>query len=159
MMEEPDVMNALLEKSVDVALKHLKQLEQAVGKYVDIFSIAHDFGDNRSVMIGEDLWREIYKPHYKRFFTGWRQITDMKIHPIPVGKSRILLTTLLSAEFIIFPEICLSITLRLCSIHTAMRELIKKSVKPCYRKSKVVSVATDTTSFIFLRQKVTVINL
>lgn len=80
MMEEPDVMNALLEKSVDVGLKHLKQLDQAVGKYVDILSIAHDFGDNRSIMIGEDLWRDIYKPHYKKLFTGWRQITNMKIN-------------------------------------------------------------------------------
>lgn len=80
MMEEPDVMHALLEKSVAAALKQLKQLDQAVGKYVDILSIAHDFGDNRGVMIGDDLWREIYKPYYKRLFQGWRECTDMKIN-------------------------------------------------------------------------------
>jgi uroporphyrinogen decarboxylase len=80
MLEEPDIMHALLEKSVDVALKHLKQLDQAVGKYVDILSIAHDFGDNRGVMIGDELWREIYKPHYKKLFQGWHSITNMKIN-------------------------------------------------------------------------------
>jgi len=80
MMEEPDVMHALLEKSVEVGLKQLKQLEQAVGKYVDILSIAHDFGDNRGVMIGDGLWREIYKPYYKKLFQGWHEITNMKIN-------------------------------------------------------------------------------
>ena len=80
MIEEPEVMHALLEKSVNVALKHLKQLDQAVGKYVDILSIAHDFGDNRGVTIGDDLWRKIYKPHYKKLFQGWHNITNMKIN-------------------------------------------------------------------------------
>ena len=80
MLEEPEIMKAFLEKSVEVALKQLKQLDQAVGKYVDILSIAHDFGDNRGVMIGEDLWRDIYKPYYKKLFQGWHEITDMKIN-------------------------------------------------------------------------------
>jgi uroporphyrinogen decarboxylase len=80
MLEEPDVMHALLKKSVEVALKHLKQVEQAVGKYVDILAIAHDFGDNRGVTIGDGLWREIYKPHYQKLFGEWKKITDMKIN-------------------------------------------------------------------------------
>ena len=80
MMEEPDVMREFLEKSVEAGLKQLKLLEQAVGKYVDILSIAHDFGDNRSVTIGAELWREIYKPYYMKLFQGWRSITDMKIN-------------------------------------------------------------------------------
>ena len=80
MLEEPQIMQALLEKSLGVALKHLEQLEQAVGKYVDILSIAHDFGDNRGVMIGDDLWRRIYKPYYKKLFQGWHEITNMKIN-------------------------------------------------------------------------------
>ncbi len=80
MLEEPDVMKALLEKCVQAALRQLKLLEQAVGKYVDILSIAHDFGDNRGIMIGAPLWREIYKPYYKKLFEGWHSITDMKIN-------------------------------------------------------------------------------
>ena len=65
---------------MDSGLSQLKLLNQAVGKYVDILSIAHDFGDNRSVTIGEELWREIYKPYYKELFQGWRKITNMKIN-------------------------------------------------------------------------------
>ena len=53
MMEEPDVMRALLSKCVEAGLKQIELLEQAVGKYVDILSVAHDFGDNNGVTIGE----------------------------------------------------------------------------------------------------------
>lgn len=80
MMEEPEIMQAFLEKSLQAALEQLKLLEQAVGKYVDILSIAHDFGDNRGVMIGAPLWREIYKTYYRRLFEGWHSITNMKIN-------------------------------------------------------------------------------
>lgn len=80
MMEEPDVMRALLQKCVDAALKQIQLLDQAVGKYVDILSVAHDFGDNRCVTIGDELWRSIYKPYYKQFFRGWQSITDMKVN-------------------------------------------------------------------------------
>lgn len=80
MMEEPDIMKAFLRKCVDAGLKQIALLHQAVGKYVDILSIAHDFGDNRGVTIGDDRWREIYKPYYKQFFQGWKQATSMKVN-------------------------------------------------------------------------------
>ena len=80
MMERPEIMHEYLDKSVSSALSQLKQLDRAIGKYTDMLSIAHDFGDNRNVMIGAPLWREIYKPHYKRLFTEWKKITRMKIN-------------------------------------------------------------------------------
>lgn len=78
MMEEPDIMREILDKFVDAALKQLKLLDQAVGKYVDLVSMVQDIGDNRGVTIGTQLWREVYKPAYKKLFQGWRNITDMK---------------------------------------------------------------------------------
>ncbi len=80
MMEEPDIMKEFLQKSVDAGLKQIALLQQAVGKYVDILSVAHDFGDNRGVTIGDNLWREIYKPYYKQYFEGWRKISTMKVN-------------------------------------------------------------------------------
>lgn len=80
LMENPDVQIALLNKCVDSALKQIELLEQAVGKYVDILSIAHDIGDNRGVTIGAELWRQVYKDAYKRLFTGWHKRTGMKIN-------------------------------------------------------------------------------
>jgi uroporphyrinogen decarboxylase len=80
MMEEPDIMKEFLQKCVDAGLKQIELLHQAVGKYVDILSVAHDFGDNRGVTIGDDRWREIYKPYYKQFFQGWKRATTMKVN-------------------------------------------------------------------------------
>ena len=80
MKEYPEIMREFLNKSATSALSQLKQINQAVGKYVDILSIAHDFGDNRDVLIGGDLWREIYKKPYYDFFHEWKKITDMKIN-------------------------------------------------------------------------------
>jgi uroporphyrinogen decarboxylase len=102
MLEEPDIMHELLEKSVEVSLNHIKQLDQAVGKYVDILSIAHDFGDNRGVTIGDELWREIYKSHYKKLFTGWRNITDMKINLHSCGAVSSILGDLIECGVQIF---------------------------------------------------------
>ena len=34
---------------------------------MDILSVAHDFGDNNGVTIGEELWRDIYKPFINSF--------------------------------------------------------------------------------------------
>lgn len=80
MKEEPEIMHAFLDKCVDAALQQLVLLEQAVGKYVDILSIAHDLGDNRGVMVGAPLWRKIYKPHYRRLCEGLHRITGMKLN-------------------------------------------------------------------------------
>ena len=80
MMEEPDIMREILDRHVDAALKQLEMLDQAVGKYVDLVSMVQDIGDDRGVTIGAPLWREIYKPAYKKLFQGWRKITNMKIN-------------------------------------------------------------------------------
>jgi uroporphyrinogen decarboxylase len=80
MMENPDLIKAYMQKASDAGLKQITLLEQAVGKYVDILSIAHDLGDNRCVTMGDELWREIYKPFYMKLFHGWHERTGMKIN-------------------------------------------------------------------------------
>lgn len=79
MVSEPEACHEFLGKAVDAALSQLKQLDEAVGSYCAILLIADDMGDTRGITIGPDLWRQIYKPHYKRLFTGWHNITGMKV--------------------------------------------------------------------------------
>lgn len=79
LLDNPDVANEFLHKSCEAALSQLKLLDQAVGKYTDLLMMAHDMGDVRGVTIGPDLWRDIYKPHYKKLFTKWHEITNMKV--------------------------------------------------------------------------------
>jgi uroporphyrinogen decarboxylase len=79
MISEPAAVHQFLDKMVDAALAQLKELDQAVGSYCDSLLIAHDMGDARGVAVGPELWREIYKPHYKRLFAGWHATTNMKV--------------------------------------------------------------------------------
>ena len=110
MLEEPDVMKAFLQKSLESSLSQLAELDQAVGKYVDILSIAHDFGDNKSVTIGEDLWREIYKPFYKELFTKWGQITNMKSNFHSCGSIYAILGDLIECGLDIYNPVQISAT-------------------------------------------------
>ena len=80
MVSEPDACHEFLDKAVDAAISQLRQLNHAIGDYCSILGIADDMGDTRGITIGPDLWRSIYKPHYKRLFTEWHKITDMKIN-------------------------------------------------------------------------------
>lgn len=102
MMEQPEVMQAYLQKAVDAALKQITLLEQAVGKYVDILCIAHDFGDNQGVTIGDELWRRIYKPYYRQLFQGWHARTGMKINLHTCGSVSSILEDLVACGLDIY---------------------------------------------------------
>jgi uroporphyrinogen decarboxylase len=77
--EYPERYREILNKFVDASLDQLRLLDQALGKYVDIINMAHDMGDNRGLLVGAERFRDIYKPLYKKFFSGWKEITSMKI--------------------------------------------------------------------------------
>ena len=75
---EPEVCGEFLDKACEAAISHLRQIDQAVGKYCDALLIADDMGDLRGVTIGPDLWRRVYKPRYKKLLEEWHRITGMK---------------------------------------------------------------------------------
>jgi uroporphyrinogen decarboxylase len=79
MVQEPEVAHEFLHKACEAGISHVKLLHQAVGKYADMMMLADDIGDVSGVTIGPDLWREIYKPHYKRLFSEWHKLTNMKV--------------------------------------------------------------------------------
>jgi uroporphyrinogen decarboxylase len=80
MVAEPGACHEFLGKAVEAGIAQLRQLDQAIGKYCAILGMADDMGDTRGITMGPDLWRKIYKPHYKRLFTEWHKITSMKVN-------------------------------------------------------------------------------
>lgn len=79
LLNDPEITDEYLSKTVDAALDQITLLDQAVGKYCSVMCIAHDLGDSRGVTMGAPLFRSRYKPHYKRLFHGWHERTKMKI--------------------------------------------------------------------------------
>lgn len=76
---EPEKAREFLDKACEAGISQLMQLDEAVGKYADTLLIAHDMGDNRGVTMGPQIFRDVYKPFYKRLFEKWHDITDMKV--------------------------------------------------------------------------------
>ena len=108
LIEDPETAHEFLNKAVAAGLAQLKLVDQAVGKYADILMIAHDMGDVRGVTIGPALWRETYKLHYKRLFTEWHRITDMKVSLHCCGSIRDILADLIECGIDIFNPIQIS---------------------------------------------------
>lgn len=79
LVSEPEAVHDILDKACDASIAQMKLVDQAVGKYADTILVADDMGDLRGVTIGAELWRNIYKPHYKRLYHAYHDMTDMKI--------------------------------------------------------------------------------
>jgi uroporphyrinogen decarboxylase len=79
MATDPQTVHGFLEKACQSAVSQLRRVDQAVGKYADLLMIAQDFGDLRGVTIGPELWRQIFKPHFRDLFSEWHRISRMKI--------------------------------------------------------------------------------
>jgi uroporphyrinogen decarboxylase len=101
-------MKAYLAKATQAGLTQIGLLDQAVGKYADMLLIADDIGNNHGVTIGDDLWREIYKPFYKELFTGWHQRTKMKINLHCCGAVSSILEDLLDCGLDIYNPVQIS---------------------------------------------------
>ncbi len=76
---EPDYVNALLEKLVDIWIENLKRFSQAVGNRVQILQFNDDFGTQDSTFMSVPMFRNLIMPHYKRGLDWVHANTDMKV--------------------------------------------------------------------------------
>ena len=76
---EPDYVNQLCEKLVDVWIENLQRFAQAVGNRVQILQFNDDFGTQTAPFISVKMFRELIMPHYKRGLDWIHANTDMKV--------------------------------------------------------------------------------
>ena len=76
---EPDYVNSLCEKLVDVWLVNLQRFSQAVGSHVQILQFNDDFGTQDAPFISTKMFRELIMPHYKRGLDWVHANTQMKV--------------------------------------------------------------------------------
>ncbi len=79
MAAEPDYVNALCEKLVDVWVETLKRFSEAVGDRVQILQFNDDFGTQSAPFISVKMFRELIMPHYKRGLDWVHANTNMKV--------------------------------------------------------------------------------
>jgi uroporphyrinogen decarboxylase len=76
---DPGFALALLEKVADVQYRRHERFLKAVGKYLDVITIADDMGNQRGPMIRPALYRTMVKPFHRRYVELIRRFTDARI--------------------------------------------------------------------------------
>jgi len=76
---EPDYVNALCAKLVDVWLQNLQRFAEAVGDRVQILQFNDDFGTQDAPFLSVRMFRELIMPHYQRGLDWIHQNTPMKV--------------------------------------------------------------------------------
>lgn len=76
---EPDYVNAMCEKLVDIWIENLKRFAAAVENRVQILQFNDDFGTQTAPFISVQMFRELFMPHYKRGIDWIHANTDMKV--------------------------------------------------------------------------------
>lgn len=76
---EPEYVDALCGKLVDIWIENLKRFTQAVGHRVQIVQFNDDFGTQDAPFLSVSMFRELIMPHYKRGLDWIHANTDMKV--------------------------------------------------------------------------------
>lgn len=68
MYEDPELVDALLDKIVDFYLECNKRMFEKAGNLMQIFFMGDDYGTQRSLLYGPDLFRRFIKPRLKKLY-------------------------------------------------------------------------------------------
>ena len=80
LMSEKETCHAMMDRSVEAAIKCLGLVKQAVGDYCFAWGIAaDDSGTQRGEFIRPELWAEMLKPHYKKLCDWIHANTNWKV--------------------------------------------------------------------------------
>jgi len=105
----PDYIKEVFDKQTDVAVKNLEMFYQAVGDRVSVITICGaDFGNQRSLMMSPDTFREIYLPYYKKMNDWIHANTKWKVFKHCCGAIEPLLPLLIEAGFDIMNPVQIS---------------------------------------------------
>ena len=95
-----DFINEIYDGQVEIGLRNLEKIKQAFGNKVDIIYVTGtDFGYQRGPLMSPDVFRELYKPHYKRINDFIHEGTTWKTFTHTCGGIRPLIPEIIKAGF------------------------------------------------------------
>jgi uroporphyrinogen decarboxylase len=74
-----DFANALLDHLLEVQIGLWEAFIDAVGEYIELAQLADDFGAQDNMLISPDLFREMFKPRYKKMIDFIKSRSDCKV--------------------------------------------------------------------------------
>lgn len=79
LVEKTDYIREIFEIQTDIAMENLKLYKQAVGDKIDVLVVSGtDFGGQKGLLISPKLFRDLWKPFYKRINDWVHQNTNWK---------------------------------------------------------------------------------
>lgn len=95
-----DYIKEVYERQVDIALENLVKVKEAMGNSIDIIYLTGtDFGFQRGPLYPPDMFRDIYKPQYKRICDWIHANTTWKTFIHTCGGVRPLIDDIIEAGF------------------------------------------------------------
>ena len=94
---EPENMEKLLDKLLEIHLESLDKVLDAVGDSVDVLMFGDDLGTQSAPMINPDLYRKVFLPRHKKMFQMVKERTNMKVFLHSCGSVKEFLPDLIDA--------------------------------------------------------------
>ena len=96
----PALVKEIFDRQTDIAVANLKLYHQAVGDRISVITLCGtDFGNQRSLMISIDVFREIFLPYYRKMTDWIHANTKWKVFKHCCGAIEPLLPHLIEAGF------------------------------------------------------------
>jgi len=96
----PDFITEIYSRQVDIGLKNLEMIRQAMGDMIDIIYVTGtDFGTQRGPLMHPDSFADLYMPHYKRVNNFIHDNTSWKTFTHTCGGIRPLIEHIIEAGF------------------------------------------------------------
>jgi len=67
MVDEPELVQAMLKKYCDISLEIYRRMFEASGDRIDILRCCDDYGTQRGLLFGPEMWDEFFAENTKRF--------------------------------------------------------------------------------------------
>lgn len=78
-MMDPELVNILLDKTLELHLEFLEHVLNACGQYLDVVIQGGDLGSQQTTLMSPDHYRQFIKPRQARAVEKIRSLTDAKI--------------------------------------------------------------------------------
>jgi len=107
----PDYVCEVFDKQTDIAVENLKRYRDAVGNRISVVYICGtDLGNQKSLMLSTDIFRDLYVPYYKKMNDWIHENTDWKTFKHCCGAVEPMIPLLIEAGFDILNPVQISAT-------------------------------------------------
>jgi len=105
----PDYVREIFDKQTDIAVENLKRYKDAVGNRISVIYICGtDLGNQQSLMLSSEIFRDLYLPYYKKMNDWIHKNTNWKTFKHCCGAVEPIIPLLIEAGFDILNPVQIS---------------------------------------------------